>query len=86
MNKPTTKLSIIYYVRPLPKSIENMNAHNQNIMLPHEFIDLAKTKLRGEAYKLCNEDTLSAKWLADYNALLETFTQWINDKRPNFGL
>jgi hypothetical protein len=56
------------------------------VMLPNEFIDLAKSKLRGEAYKLANEDELAAKWLNDYNVLLENFKAWIAEKSPDFGL
>ena len=55
-------------------------------MLPVEFIDLVKAKLRGEAYKLANEDNHAAKWLNDYNTLLETFKAWIADKSANFGM
>ena len=55
-------------------------------MLPPELIDLAKAKLRGEAYKLANEDGLAAKWLNDYNVLLETFKVWIQSKAPAFGI
>ena len=75
-------LTVVYYVKPaLIESIQDTN-----VMLPVEFIDLAKAKLRGEAYKLANEDNLAAKWLNDYNVMLETFKAWISDKSPNFGL
>ena len=57
-----------------------------NVMVPLEFIDLVKAKLRGEAYKLANEDVLSAKWLNDYNILLENFKMWISEKNSNFGI
>ena len=43
-----------------------------NVMVPVEFIDLVKAKLRGEAY-VCQRGSLVAKWLNDYNVLLETF-------------
>jgi hypothetical protein len=55
-------------------------------MLPAEFIELAKAKLRGESYKYANEDGLAAKWLNDYNALLETFKVWVQSKSANFGI
>jgi len=55
-------------------------------MLPIEFIDLAKAKLRGEAYKVANEDSLAAKWINDYNMLVETFKAWIERERANFGM
>ncbi len=78
------EIRIIYFVRPKLKTVEN--AANESVMLPVEFIDLAKAKLRGEAYKLANEDNLAAKWLNDYNVLLETFKAWVGDKSPEFGL
>ena len=59
---------------------------NSMLRIPTEFTDLAKAKLRGEAYKLANEDALAAKWLNDYNTLLETFKVWIADRTPKFGL
>ena len=55
-------------------------------MIPLEFIDLVKAKLRGEAYKLVNEDGIASKWLNDYNILLETFKLWITSKSSNFGI
>ena len=55
-------------------------------MVPVEFIDLVKAKLRGEAYKLVNEGEIAAMWLNDYNILLETFKAWISEKAPNFGM
>lgn len=86
--KAPTEITIIYIVRP---AIIQVTSHGNitegvNVMLPIEFIDLAKAKLRGEAYKLANEDALAAKWLNDYNTLLETFKVWIAEKSPNFGL
>ena len=75
--------TIIYYVKPALIDKETLEG---NVMIPIEFIDLVKAKLRGEAYKLANEDNLAAKWLNDYNVLLETFKAWIADKSANFGL
>ena len=54
-------------------------------MVPYEFIDIIKAKLRGEAYKLANEDALAAKWLQDYNAQLQDFAAWVQDKAAVFG-
>ena len=81
---PSTWANIIYFVRPA--LVKDVGIETATIMVPAEFIDLGKAKLRGEAYKLANEDSLAAKWLNDYNVLLETFRAWITDKSPNFGL
>ena len=78
------QLRIIYFVRPA--LVTENNIDEAKVMLPIEFIELAKAKLRGEAYKFANEDELAAKWLNDYNILLETFKVWISEKSPNFGL
>lgn len=78
---------IVYLVKPkLIKVNENDEIDDSNVMLPIEFIELAKSKLRGEAYKLANEFDYAANWLNDYNNLLETFKLWIAEKSPKFGL
>lgn len=80
-------LTIVYFVRPaLITTTSHGNITDANVMIPVEFIDLVKAKLRGEAYKLANEDSIAAKWLSDYNILLETFKAWIAEKAPNFGI
>lgn len=78
------KIKIVYFVRPALKTTENIET--DHVMLPIEFIDLAKAKLRAEAYKIANEDNLAAKWLNDYNMLVETFKAWIEGKNAKFGL
>ena len=80
-NTELTPITIVYLVKPALVSMSK-----GNVMLPIEFIDLAKAKLRGEAYKLANEDNIAAKWLNDYNVLLETFKMWASEKSPNFGI
>ena len=84
LKKPSEKLKIIYFVKPELKNADNIS--ELNVMLPYEFIDLAKAKLRGEAYKIANEGDIAAMWLNDYNILLETFKAWISGKKPEFGL
>lgn len=83
-NPTPKKIKIVYFVRPALKTTENMET--DHVMLPIEFIDLAKAKLRAEAYKIANEDNLAAKWLNDYNMLVETFKAWIEGKNAKFGL
>jgi hypothetical protein len=85
--KTPTELTIVYYVKPALVEVgDDDEIIDANVMLPIEFIDLVKAKLRGEAYKLANEDNLAAKWLNDYNILLEAFKVWIADKSPTFGM
>lgn len=85
-NTPS-ELTIVYIVKPAFITVANDDSINESyVMIPLEFIDLVKAKLRGEAYKLANEDELAAKWLNDYNILLETFKAWVADKSPNFGM
>ena len=82
-----TELTVVYYVKPkLINVTENDEIIDANVMIPIEFIDLVKAKLRGEAYKLANEDNIAAKWLNDYNNLLETFKVWIASKSSTFGM
>lgn len=77
------KVRITYFVKPTLKTTENIST--LNVMMPVEFIDLAKAKLRGEAYKVANEGELAAMWINEYNVLLETFKVWLSGKRPEFG-
>lgn len=81
------ELTIIYFVRPALVTVtEKDEINDANVMIPVEFIDLAKSKLRGEAYKLANEDNLAAKWINDYNVLLETFKAWITSRASSLGM
>jgi hypothetical protein len=78
------EVTIVYIIKPA--LIDYNDIEKATVMMPIEFIDLVKAKLRGEAYKLANEDVLSAKWLNDYNILLENFKMWISEKASNFGI
>ena len=78
------RIKLIYLIKPELKTTDNINT--RNIMLPVEFTELVKAKLRGEAYKLVNEDSIAAKWINDYNILLETFKSWLSAKQADFGL
>ena len=87
LEKEPENLTVVYVVKPsLVEVSEKDVIDDANVMMPIEFIDLVKAKLRGEAYKLANEDNLAAKWLNDYNTLLETFKVWMAEKVANFGL
>ena len=77
------EMTIVYIAKPV---LVGEAINDTNVMVPVEFIDLIKSKLRGEAYKLANEDAIAAKWLNDYNAHLETFKAWISEKSSTFGL
>ena len=86
-NEPT-EMTIVYIVKPAlvkPTSHGNIS-DGVNVMVPVEFIDLVKAKLRGEAYKLVNEGGIAATWLNDYNVLLETFKVWVAEKASDFGI
>ena len=72
--------TVIYYARP-----ERRNTLEGNIALPDEFIELAASRLRGEAYRAANEDVLAAKWLGDYNQKLDAFQNWCDRRRPGGG-
>lgn len=84
LKREPEKVKIIYFVKPELKTTDNIST--KNVMIPVEFIDLVKAKLRGEAYKVANEDSIAAKWINDYNILLETFKAWISEKQPEFGM
>ena len=77
-------IAIVYFARPKIKTLTTMAT--ANVKLPIEFIDIAKAKLRAEAYKLMNEDQVAAKWIGDYNALIETFKVWCAQREANFGV
>lgn len=84
LKKEPEKVKIVYFVKPELKTTNNIST--KNVMIPVEFIDLAKAKLRGEAYKVANEGELAAMWINDYNVLLETFKAWLSGKQPEFGM
>lgn len=72
---------IIYRLRPELKS----SLTDRNINIPIEFIDMLAARMRGEAYKIANEDNLSAKWLSDYNIQLESFKLWATRRNERYG-
>lgn len=80
-------LKIIYFVRPSLKTVSGTDIiSSEHIMIPVEFMDLIKAKLRGEAYKLANENITAANWINEYNVLLETFKAWVESRRQVIGM
>lgn len=84
INTDKKHIKIVYYVRPVRKT--GKPKENECISLPPEFVDLIKCRLRAEMYKAVNEDELAVKWLNDYNVLVETFSAWVENRRPSFGM
>ena len=80
-------LIIVYYIKPALKSVDdNDEVTGGNVMVPVEFIELVKSKLRAEAYMVENEYTPAANWMNNYNALLENFKQWLSERAAQFGM
>lgn len=79
------EIRVVYNARPALKRADNDVFGDEEIYLPPEFMPMLAAKLRGDAYKLANEDVLAAKWLADYNAQLEDFKAFTASHAPVFG-
>lgn len=79
-----SRITVIYRVRPAVKTVSNADV--LNVALPVEYLDMAGAKIRGEAYKIANEDGLAAKWLADYNQQMENFKVWATGRNERFGI
>lgn len=77
----TGEAYIIYIVRPSIKTPSN----DGEIALPIEWLDMLAAKMRGEAYKVANDDGIAAKWLADYNQQLASFKSWCEAKNNRYG-
>lgn len=84
-DKSVHAVKIIYRMRPKIKKYASDGSLDETVKVPFEFLELVKAKLRGEAYKLANEDTLAAKWLNDYNAHLQDFQLWLKKSDAAFG-
>lgn len=77
---PYNEVTVIYRVRP--KLVEETTEY---ISLPYEWIEMLAAKIRGELYKIANDDNMAAKWLADYNTQLESFKLWIAKRNIRYG-
>lgn len=73
-------LLLLHTVRPAPKRL-NAGKITGTILLPCEFVELVRCRLRGEKYRLMNEDSQCAKWINEYNSHLETFKEYIEARR-----
>lgn len=73
-------VKVVYRLRPALK----VNGE-ENINIPAEWLDLLAARMRGEAYKIANEDGLAGKWLNDYNMQLETFKIWAAGRNDRYG-
>ena len=83
---PVREIRIVYIVKPAVKTVdENDVIQDGNVMIPLEFIELVKSKLRYEAYMLVNEYTAAANWVNVFNSLLTTFSELLANREPRFG-
>ena len=78
---PASEVTVIHVVRPAKKAVENGELPRETVKLPAEWLEIAASRLRGEAYKLANDDNLAAKWLNDYNLYLEQFKVWLTKNK-----
>lgn len=83
LNDAPEKIIIIHRLRPILKNHDNVT--DLSIAVPVEFVDMVEARVRGECYKIANEDGLAAKWLADYNTQLESFKMWADKKNERYG-
>lgn len=73
-------VTVIRRVRPAKKT-----AVTGVVMLPYEWLELLLSKLRGEAYKIANDDGQAAKWLNDYNSQMSSFSEWVAKRQERYG-
>lgn len=73
-------VTVIRRVRPAKKT-----AATGVVMLPYEWLELLLSKLRGEAYKIANDDGQAAKWLNDYNSQMSSFSEWAAKRQERYG-
>ena len=73
---PAGEVCVHFLVRP-PLCREEGAEEEYEIPLSDEFLPLLHARLCGEGYRREGEDTLSAKWLADYNHRLTDFAAYL---------
>ena len=77
---PAREVQIAHVVRPLAATVDS------EVCVPPEFLPMVLSRLRGEVYRVANEDGLASKWLLDYNTELETFKVWCGTHREKYGM
>lgn len=75
-----SQVFVVYRLRP---TIKKTGA--ETIQIPVEWLDLLAARMRGEAYKVANEDGLAGKWMNDYNMQLESFKIWAAKRNERYG-
>ena len=80
---PLYQLRIVYIAKPKLKTSDNWE--DLNVMIPIEFIELVKSKLRAESYMVMNEYNPASNQISIYNAQLSTFRDWLSNRSPQFG-
>lgn len=78
---PAREVQIAHVVRPLLAA-----DLTSEVCVPPEFLPMVLSRLRGEVYRVANEDGLASKWLLDYNTELETFKVWCGTHREKYGM
>lgn len=71
-------MEVVFTLRP---PIYGESDESRPVPLPDEFLPMLAAKVRGEVYRLANEDGLCAKWLAVYNAGLADLYDYLAERR-----
>lgn len=77
---PAREVQVAHVVRPA------MADEGSEVCVPPEFLPMVLSRMRGEIYRVANEDGLASKWLADFNMELETFKVWCASHREKYGM
>lgn len=74
---------VAHVVRPEPYTVAAKET--DDVRMVAEFVPMYLARLRGEMYKLANEQGLSAQWIGEYNTELENFKVWNASHDAHFG-
>lgn len=77
-------IRVAHIVRP--ERFVEATASDEVVHVPAEFVPMILARLRGEMYKVCNEDNLAAKWLMDFNTEIENFKIWAARHGRKYGV